>query len=145
MLLKIGAIIASAYLLLFATVAVTIYHSGIAVVETTNKISGAHHYIPIPLLFANFGMKFMPEQAMENFRDKLGDHRDIPAALIQEIRKCPDGPFLEVRSRHDNVTIEKSGDDLLIHVENQREDVSVKIPLYGSEKLVAQLAGPSEN
>lgn len=71
--------------------------------------------------------------------DARGDHaasdhpREIDLkALVLALRDTPDGEFVRIRDREDNVSISKSGDYILINVDSRRdagEKVRVRMPL----------------
>src|SRR5262245_11223321 len=140
MFLKIAAFILAGYSFVFGLFAIVALQSGIAVVNVTNHRDGSHFFVPVPMVLGSVGLSLLPKKALYDVRREIGPHRELIDAAIQELRECPDGPFVEVQGKREQVKIEKSGDNLIVNVHSKREDVYVKVPLRGTQKMLAQLS-----
>lgn len=139
MFLKIAGLLLAGYTAVFGLLFVVALQSGIAVVDVADHRDGSRVFIPIPMILGNIGVSLLPDQALQDVRRELGPHRRAAEAVIDELRACPDGPFLEVEGRGEHVLVEKSGDNLIVDVHSRKEDVYVRVPLRGTKKLIAQL------
>ena len=139
MFLKIAGVILAGYTAVFGLFCLIALQSGIAIIDVANHRDGSRIFVPIPLILGNVGVSLLPDRALRNLQRELGPHRQNVDAVIDELRSCPDGPFVEVEGRDEHVRIEKSGDNLIVNVESRKEDVYVRVPLRGTKKLIAQL------
>lgn len=139
MFLKIAGLILAGYTVVFGLFCVVALQSGVAIIDVTNHRDGSRIFVPVPMILGNLGLSLVPDHAIRDMQRELGPHKKLVDAAIDELRSCPDGPFVEVTGRHENVLIEKSGDNLIVNVHSKKEDVYVKVPLRGTKKLIAQL------
>lgn len=72
------------------------------------------------------------------------DRGDMDAARLREIwsavREAPDGEFVTVESRHENVRVARSGGYLLVRVDEHdgdREQVDIKVPVTVVDALLS--------
>lgn len=140
MLLKIGALILAGYTLVFGLFCLVALRSGIAIVDVTDHRKGTHIFLPVPMVLGSIGIALMPDHAFRSVQRDIGpQQKEIMNAAIDELRSCPDGPFVEVKNSREHVVIEKRGDNLVVKVDGDDEDVYVKVPLRGTKNLMAQL------
>jgi hypothetical protein len=139
MFLKIAGVILAGYTAVFGLFCLVALQSGIALIDVANHRDGSRIFVPIPMILGNVGASLLPDRALRDIRRELGPHREMVNAAIDELRSCPDGPFVEVESHGDHVLIEKSGDNLIVDVHSKKEDVYVRVPLRGTKKFIAQL------
>lgn len=139
MFLKIAGLILAGYTVVFGLFCVLALQSGVAIVDVTNHRDGSRIFVPVPMILGNVGLSLVPDHALRDVQRELGPHRELVDAAIDELRKCPDGPFVEVTNHREHVLVEKRGDNLIVNVHSKREDVYVKLPLNGTKKLIAQL------
>ena len=134
MFLKIAGAILAGYMFVFTLFAIVVAQSGIAVVHVVNHKKGDSLFVPVPMALGSVGLALMPDHALASVRKELGPHRKIVNAAIRELRNCPDGPFVEVEGRDKLVVIEKRGDNIVVNVESEEEDVYIRVPLDGTQK-----------
>jgi hypothetical protein len=139
MFLKIAGLILAGYALVFGLFCVVAFQNGIAIVDVTNHRSGKRIFLPAPMVLANIGVSLIPDHALRDVQRELGPHRQLAEVAIDELRSCPDGPFVEVDGKEQHVLVEKRGDNIVVSVESPNEDVFIKVPLRGAKKLIAQL------
>lgn len=140
MLLKIGALILAGYALVFGLFCLVALRSGVAIVEVKDHRKGTHIFVPVPMVLGSIGVALMPEHALRSVQRDIGPRQQqVMNAVIDELRNCPDGPFVEVKTSREHVVIEKRGDNLVVNVDGEDEDVYVKLPLRGTKNLMSQL------
>jgi hypothetical protein len=124
-----------------------VYNTGMVRVEVREKSpNGQHISLAVPAVVVPIGVRLVPK---EKLREALRDLQAwLPAIKVasEELRRCPDGPLVEVDSRREHVRIVKRGDALVIDVDSESETVHVSFPLgavaYAASQLVTD-AGPA--
>lgn len=140
MFLKIAGLILAGYTLVFGLFVTVALQSGVAIVDVANRRDGSHVFVPVPMVLGSLGLSLLPAHVLRDAQREIGPHHQMMEAAIQELRECPDGPFVEVEGRREHVLIEKSGDNLVVNVHSKDEDVYVKLPLRGAQRMISQLA-----
>jgi len=128
---------------LMATVAlaagILFYFTGIFVVDVTDKVSNHRIYAPVPMLLVRGALRVLPVKSKMHVPAKVSEHRELILAAARTLEDCPDGTFVEVESRRDNVSVKKEGRNLYIDVSSPREEVHLQIPIKATGATVADL------
>jgi len=128
-MVKLAAILAVPVALL-ATVA----SLGVMVVDVREGGPDGHRIVvPVPLVLAQAAVALAPAVAEEQLRipDKdVLEHIGLAHGVLEAIAAAPDGEFVRVEERDEQVLVFKEGDALRVRVHGRRgEDVSVRVPL----------------
>jgi len=130
--------IAAGICLLFGSIAYATYHvvtsQGMLAIDVVEKSpGGARIKMMVPGALVNFCLSFvpavMPPEEREHMRDEIGRYEPLLAVVVDELEKAPDMVFVEVDEGDEHVTIAKRDGHLVIDVETDDEDVSVKVPV----------------
>ncbi len=139
MIIKLGVGLLAAVLGLISAGVIALFQGGIATVYV--QTSELTLFIPVPVAAAELALQFVPEEEMRQVREDLAPHKELVLAALQELSNCPDAVFVKVRSRDENVTVEKKGSDLIVDVDSPGEaKVYVVIPLRSVGSIFAALA-----
>ena len=116
------------------------YSEGAVMVYVHEKKPEGHLiWVPVPALLVDLGVRFVPE---ERLQDALRDLRPwLPAieAASHELERCPDGLLVEVKDRTDHVMVSKGGDVLRVDVDSETDTVHVSVPISLIESVAARL------
>jgi hypothetical protein len=135
---KILFAIAAGCCLLFGSIAYATYRvvtsQGMLAIDVVEKSpGGARIKLVVPGALVNFCLSFvpaaMPADERERLREEIGRYEPLLAAVVDELEKAPDMVFVEVEEGTEHVTIAKRDGHLVIDVETDDEDVSVKVPV----------------
>ena len=138
MLAKIGIAIGAPFLLLAVVVGAT----GVVVVDVKEGGNDGHHFvIPVPLILAQAVLSFAPEEARYIECKEFAPYQDLALKVLEELKNIPDAILVEVQDGNESVLIRKSGDELLVDVENGRDIVHCRIPLKSAIKMVKSFDG----
>jgi hypothetical protein len=125
--------------LMFVGMGIVVYQSGILIVNVHDKAEGRHIFVPVPMLLADFGLNFVPNDARMRIHDRIGSHSKMVAAMAEQLSQCPDGTFVEVESGRDHVVVKKSGGDLVVEVNSEDEEVYLQLPLKPVGRIVEKI------
>jgi hypothetical protein len=120
-----------------------VYATGLAIVDVREGRDGTRLIIPVPLALANTALLFVEPKHKRIECLEFAGHRGAALRLARELRAAPDARFVEVESPDERVTIDKSGDLLVIEVHDGDEDVRVRAPLAAIEELFEGYDGTS--
>ena len=116
------------------------YSEGAVMVYVHEKKPEGHRiWVPVPALLVDLGVRFVPE---ERLQDALRDLRPwLPAieAASHELRRCPDGLLVELKDRTDHVMVSKGGEMLRVDVDSETDTVHVSVPISLIESVAARL------
>jgi hypothetical protein len=125
------AVILGAPIALLATIA----SLGVMVVDVREGGPDGHRIlVPVPLVLAQAALAVAPSVApMHDLR--LDDpealrHMGVAREVLQALADAPDGELVRVEERDELVIVEKQGHSLHVRVRNDRENVSVNVPLH---------------
>lgn len=130
--------IAAGICVLFGSLAYATYHvvasQGMLAIDVVEKSpGGARIKMIVPGVLVNFCLSVvptaMPPEEKERLREEIGRYEPLLAAAIDELEKAPDMVFVEVEEGDEHVTIAKRDGHLVIDVETDDENVSVKVPV----------------
>jgi hypothetical protein len=113
----------------------TVASLGVMVVDVREGgPNGRRIVVPVPLVLAQAAVAIAPAVAPH---DKLRIHgrealRHVGTAreVLEALAAAPDGELVRVEDGQERVTVDKQGRSLRVHVQNDKEDVSVNVPLH---------------
>jgi hypothetical protein len=119
-----------------ATVAAT----GVAWVDVREGGDDGHRIVvPVPLLLAEVAASFVPEQALNHEMGEAAEHLRAAGALLQALEQSPDGEYVRVDDKDEQVLIEKARDTLRVRVHGRRgEDVKINLPLQAVAAIIRE-------
>lgn len=119
-----------------------LYSTGLAVVDVRqNGPDGTHLIIPVPLALANAALWFVDDKQTRIEIPEFAEHREAAIRLARELQRAPDGRFVEVEGPREHVTVEKSGDTLIVEVHDGEDEVLVHVPIAAIEELLESYDG----
>jgi len=138
--MKLSSIVLLACASVVGTTAIVTYEAGAVRISVDEKRQGGDHvHLIVPALLVPIGLHLVPEK---EFRKQSAEMREwLPAvkAASQELERCPDATLVEVIGRDEHVSIRKSGDSLLIDVDDPHETVHVSFPVRVVTSAVRRL------
>ncbi len=114
------------------------FSEGAVSVRVLEKKRDGHH-IRLPAMVVPLGMRLVPNEKLEQASAEMRPWLPAIKLATQELAKYPDGPFVEVRSPREQVTITKQGGALVIDVDSNEETVHVSVPLRMVNHIARQL------
>ena len=122
----------------FAVLGILIQQTGLVIVDVQDR--DGRVYLPIPLLFVNSVLSVASIAERITLPHEFKQHSDLVQAATDELLRCPDGPFVEVKSPQDDVVISKRGSDLVIDVKSKEQKIFIQIPIEATSKTLAKLS-----
>jgi hypothetical protein len=93
--------------------------------------------VPVPLLFAEAALAFVPDKELDlRMDDEARRYLPVAHALVRELRSIPDTELVSVEDDGEKVTITKRGETLEVRVADGEERVAVNLPLDCVEQLL---------
>jgi hypothetical protein len=126
---KCMAVVALGVASVLFAVAVAYSFGTVTVQLDESKRGGQHLTIAVPSAVVPLGMRFVPDQVFKNIDPELRPYLPGLRAAIGELRKCPDALLVEVRNNNDHVVVRKRGDNLVIDVNSNADQVHISVPL----------------
>lgn len=141
MILRLGFFLMGLMATVFLAAGILFYFTGIFVVDVTDKVSNHRIYAPVPMLLVRGALRVLPVKSKMHVHvpANVSEHRDLILAASRALEDCPDGTFVEVESRRDNVSVRKEGRNLYVDVTSPREEVHLQIPISATGATVADL------
>ena len=94
----------------------------------------------VPAAIVPVALHFVPKQQLDRAPEDLQKIMPVLDAAIPELQKCRDGVLVEVIDPGEHVLISKSGDSLVIDVNDHDETVHVSVPLGAVRASLHQIA-----
>ena len=124
------AVILGAPIAMLATVA----SLGVVVVDVREGGPDGHRIVvPVPLVFAQAAVALAPMAAPDNAMrvpHEAAEHMGLAREVVEALAAAPDGEFVRVEERDEQVVITKEGRTLKVRVTGKNESVSVNVPLH---------------
>lgn len=121
-----------------------VYSTGLAVVDVReNGPDGTRLIVPVPLALANVALWFVDDEITRIACPEFAEHREAAIRLARELRRAPDARFVEVERHGEHVTVDKSGDTLIVEVHDGDDEVLVRAPIAAIEELLESYDGES--
>ena len=112
----------------------TVASLGVVVVDVREGgPNGNHIVVPVPLVFAQAALAIAPMAApVDKLRvpHEAAEHMGLAREVLEALAAAPDGEFVRVEERDQQVVITKEGRTLKVHVTGKRENVTVNVPLH---------------
>lgn len=117
-----------------------VYDMGAVRVSVQSKHPGGEHIrLIVPAVAAPIAMQFAPKRELQKAIEEAGPYLPAIKIALEELAKCPDGPFVQVTGPREKVNIAKQGDALVIDVDDEGETVHVSVPLKAVGVVISQL------
>jgi hypothetical protein len=111
--------------------------------------------VNVPLALAQLLVSSVDHDQLHHGHINIGHHADLNGvdlkAMLDAVRSAPDGEFVSVKSRDQDVRVSKQNGYLLVHVNNsdgkrekERQEVQVRVPLTVVDALVASSKGGND-
>jgi hypothetical protein len=108
--------------------------------------------VNVPVALAELLVSSIDHKQLHHGHVNIGDHADLNdvdlRAMLDAVRTAPDGEFVSVKNRDQDVRVSKQNGYLLVHVndsnrksDRDRQEVQVRVPLSVVEALVASSKG----
>jgi hypothetical protein len=101
---------------------------------------GTRIVVPVPVLFAEAALSFVPDHAR---RVELGKDAEqwlpVVRKLAAELKNIPDAELVRVQEHGSDVRIAKVGDHLEVRVHDGGDEVSVNVPFEALDEMLASL------
>jgi hypothetical protein len=124
------AVILGAPLAMLATVA----SLGVVVVDVREGgPDGNRIVVPVPLVLAQAAVALSPIAAPDHamrLPSEAREHMGLAREVLEALAAAPDGEFVRVEERDQQVVIRKEGRMFKVNVSGERENVSVNVPLH---------------
>lgn len=118
-----------------------VYSLGAIRVEVREKKpNGDHIHLILPAALLPVGAAIAPREQVKEAARQIQPWLPTIRAATEELLRCPDTTFVEVKSPREHVSIRKLGGALVIDVDSEQETVHVSAPLKTLEYTIAQLA-----
>jgi hypothetical protein len=91
---------------------------------------GTHLRLGVPAILVPLGLRFVPHHVWREQAAQAQPWMPVVKAAADELRKCPDGTFVEVRSRSEYVNIAKRGGEMVVDVDDSDDAVHFSFPIY---------------
>jgi len=122
------------------TAGIVTYEAGAVRISVHEKKPGGDHVrLIVPAVLVPLGLHFVPAKQLHKNAAEIRQWLPALKAASQELEHCPDATFVEVKGPDENVGIRKSGDSLVIDVDDPGETVHVSFPLRMVTAAVRQL------
>lgn len=108
-------------------VTAAVIQDGFARVHVTES-SGSDVAIVVPAGLIDVALWFVPPGSMAEASRELEPFLPALEALREELDRCPDAVFVEVRDGDERVRVEKRDGRFLVHVESGHERVHIAVP-----------------
>ncbi len=110
--------------------ALVVASTGVIWVSIQEKQPGGTHLrLAVPAILVPLGLRFVPRHVWREQAAQVQPWMPVVAAA-DELRKCPDGTFVEVRSRSEYVNIAKHGGEMVVDVDDGGDAVHFSFPIY---------------
>lgn len=133
MLIKIGAALVALPAALLAVVAAT----GVMIVDVCEGgPKGRRIIVPVPLLAAQLAASFIPTDKGRVHMRHAEEYLPKAAGLMDALVEAPDGEYVRVEERDQQVVVKKLAGELDVRVSGRRENVHVRVPVALARDLV---------
>lgn len=101
---------------------------------------GTHLYFLVPAVLALAGMKFEPEQGLQDVAANLRPWLPAIRAATDALSRCPDVALVEVSGPKQHLRIAKSRGAIEVEVDDPEETIYVSVPLRAARSVVEGLS-----
>lgn len=125
--------------------------SGVATVSLHDRSEGVHLWLPVPMALVDVALTAtavpavytagLGDLSVDGVDVDLGELGPMVVALLEELESVPDATLVEVLDGRDHVKITKSGDKLLVEVEEPDLSVRVAIPASAVARIAERILG----
>jgi hypothetical protein len=103
---------------------------------------GMHIVVPVPLALAQLAVAFVPSEHTRVPCPEAAEFLPMAERIVEELQDMEDVELVRVEDGHELVVVSKIGENLEVEVYgNDKEEVSVSLPLYAIEDILASFDG----
>ena len=106
---------------------------------------GLHINVVAPAMLAPIAVHFAPQRDLARAARGIQPYMPAIRAALDGLRDTDDVVFVEVKERDERVRVSKSGDAMVVDVDDAAETVHVSAPVRAISNTVEQLAAASSN
>jgi len=126
----IGKVLLVGALAVPAAATATVAATGVAWIDVKEGGPDGHRFFfPVPLVLAEVAASFVPEKELDLKLGEAGKHLRAAGGIVKALAESPDGEYVRVEERSEQVVVAKRGDTLHVSVHGPREDIEVNVPL----------------
>jgi hypothetical protein len=139
MLLKLGMLVASPFIL----IALLIGTTGVVVVDVQEGGPGGNHLvIPVPIALAQTAMTFAPSEAKYIDCPEFAPYQELVVRILKELEDAPDFVLAEIDDQDQHVLVKKEKGRLVVEVtEGDQEQVTCNLPIRSALRMVEAYDG----
>ena len=100
---------------------------------------GSHIFFVVPGALAPLGMKFIPREHWIEVEKEVQPYLPGIRAAVEGLSEYPDTTFVEVIDPSNHVRVHKSGDSIVVDVDDPDETVHVSVPFRTVKSVVREL------
>ena len=121
-----------------AVATATVAATGVAFIDVREGGRDGHRIVlPVPLLLAETAASFVPQRELDLDLGEAATHLPAVRGVLQALAESPDGEYVRVEEKDEQVLIEKVGDTLRVRVHGRDgEDVTVNVPLRAVSEII---------
>ena len=90
---------------------------------------GTHLRLVVPAMAVPIALRFVPSGHLEEAARKVRPLLPAIGAAATQLANCPDGTLVDVIDPGEHVSVAKSGNSLVVDVNDRKEIVHVSVPL----------------
>ena len=106
---------------------------------------GLHIHVVAPAMLAPIAVHFAPQRDLARAVREIQPYMPAIRATLDSLRDTDDVVFVEVNEPNERVRVSKSGDAIVVDVDDVAETVHVSAPVRAISNTVEQLAAVSSN
>ncbi len=109
--------------------------------------------VNVPIALAEILVSSVDHDQLHHGHVNIGHHADLNGvdlrAMLDAVRTAPDGEFVSVKNRDQDIRVSKQNGYLLVHVNDishskDKQEVQVRVPLTVVDALVASSKGSDD-
>lgn len=134
----IGKLLLASAIAVPAAATATVAATGVAWIDVKEGGRDGHRIVlPVPLLLAETAASFVPQKELNLELGEAAAHLGAAREVLQALAQAPDGEYVRVEEKDQQVLIEKVGDTLRVEVHGRDgEDVTVNVPLKAVSEII---------
>ncbi len=91
--------------------------------------NGTHLRLVVPAMVSPIALELVPRHDIADGASQVRPWLPAINAATEGLDQCPDGPLVEVREPGERVSVVKSGESLVVDVQEPEERVHVSVPI----------------
>jgi hypothetical protein len=138
--IKASTVVLAVIASMMGTAAVVTYDAGLVRISVVEKHPGGDHVrFFVPAVLVPVAMNFVPQKELHKHAREARQWLPLMKVVSEELERCPDATLVEVKSPDEHVKIQKSGDTIIIDVDDPSDTVHVSFPARVVTSVVQKL------